>query len=223
MTGRRIGAVLAELQADFPDLTISKLRFLEAEGLVDPERTTSGYRLYAASDLERLRFILTAQRDHYWPLKIIREALDRLDRGLHVDLGPAADAPPQAVEPDPEVPDTEGLRRVSAERLTAGELATASGAGVDLVEELISFGLLRADEDGFFPGESGRIAVSAHELGRLGVEARHLRVFRTAAEREVGLVDYAASRPGAPDAAEVARACLALHTALVKDELARRR
>ena len=80
--GRSIGTVLAELQPDFPELTISKIRFLEAEGLITPERTPSGYRVYSAADVERLSYILSAQRDRFWPLKVIREALDALDRGL---------------------------------------------------------------------------------------------------------------------------------------------
>ena len=77
-----IGAVLAALQPDFPDVTISKIRFLEAEGLVTPARTPSGYRTYSGQDLERLRYILTAQREHFWPLKVIAAALDAMDRGL---------------------------------------------------------------------------------------------------------------------------------------------
>ncbi len=223
MATRRIGAVLAELQDDFPGLSISKLRFLETEGLVTPERTGSGYRLYADSDVERVRFILTAQRDHFWPLKVIREALDRRDRGLPVDLqvsGASTTAAP--IEADPDLPDVGELARVPAARLTMTELAQSAQAPQQLVEELVSFGLLRADAGGHFSGEAARIVAAAHQLGELGVETRHLRVFRTAAEREVGLVDYAAARRGAPPAADVALACLALHTALVKDELGRR-
>ena len=74
--------MLAELAPDFPDITISKIRFLEAEGLVTPERSGTGYRRFSAEDLERLRYVLTAQRDRFWPLKVIREALDKLERGL---------------------------------------------------------------------------------------------------------------------------------------------
>src|SRR5699024_4581917 len=82
--GVSIGAVLRELQTDFPDLTISKIRYLETEGLISPERKASGYRLFAPADVARLRFILTAQRDRFWPLKVIKDALDRLDQGLDV-------------------------------------------------------------------------------------------------------------------------------------------
>ena len=93
MAGRRrglsIGVVLERLQGDFPDLTISKLRFLETEGLVTPQRAPSGYRIYSEADVTRLRYVLTAQRERFWPLKVIRDALDAIDRGLT----PAADAP----------------------------------------------------------------------------------------------------------------------------------
>ena len=90
-----IGAVLARLQPDFPDVSISKIRFLETEGLITPSRTGSGYRTFSEQDVERLHYILSAQRDRFWPLKVIRDALDALDRGLQ-PTGPddAASRPP---------------------------------------------------------------------------------------------------------------------------------
>ncbi|MGY1717397.1 MerR family transcriptional regulator, partial [Geodermatophilus sp. SYSU D01106] len=88
-----IGAVLTALRDDFPDVTISKIRFLEAEGLVSPERTASGYRKFSRADVERLRYVLTAQRDHYLPLKVIKEHLEALDRG---GAGPGGGRPPPA-------------------------------------------------------------------------------------------------------------------------------
>lgn len=98
-----IGAVLAQVREEFPDVSISKIRFLEAEGLLLPERTPAGYRVFRAGDVERLRYILRAQRDHFWPLKVIREALDALDRGLEpsgmAQGRPTAPTP----EPDPDV------------------------------------------------------------------------------------------------------------------------
>src|SRR5262245_48015152 len=101
-----IGKVLVALADDFPDVTASKIRFLEAEGLVKPHRTASGYRTYAAADVERLRYILAAQRDRYWPLKVIREALDSLDSGLADPGGPGLPGPlhAPAPAPDPEPP-----------------------------------------------------------------------------------------------------------------------
>lgn len=224
MTVRRIGAVLDALREEFPDVSISKIRFLEAEGLLAPQRAPSGYRLYADQDIERLTFILRAQRDRFWPLKVIRDALDGLDRGLSVDLGTTTGATPEPppVTSDPDLPEVEALRAAVTARLTLAELARTSGAPRELIEELVSYGLLRADKDGHFSGQSARIAAAAADLGRFGIEARHLRVFRTAAEREVGLVDYAAAGASSPDPASVALACLGLHTALVKDELGRR-
>ena len=89
--GMSIGTVLDRLRPDFPDVTISKIRFLEAEGLISPERTASGYRRFSVQDCERLKYVLTAQRDHYLPLKVIKEQLDALDEGATVAAvdGPA--------------------------------------------------------------------------------------------------------------------------------------
>src|SRR5690349_25033156 len=125
-----IGAVLAALQQDFPDVTISKIRFLEAEGLVMPSRTVSGYRTYSAADVDRLRYVLTAQRDHFWPLKVIRDALDALDRGLTPERGSSSGMPrPSVPAPatDPDVPAAEALTEQGTLRLTRDELASAAG------------------------------------------------------------------------------------------------
>src|SRR4051794_8324831 len=142
-----IGAVLAALQPDFPDVTISKIRFLEAEGLVTPARSGSGYRTYSSKDLERLRYILTAQRDHFWPLKVIAEALDAMDRGLtpqHHDAGMPRPTVPVPVS-DPEVPTAAALTTVGALRLTSEELAASAGLDADSVDALQNFGLLHPD------------------------------------------------------------------------------
>ena len=153
-SGRRtIGAVLADLREEFPDVTVSKIRFLESEGLLDPERTPSGYRMYAADDVARLRYILTAQRDRFWPLKVIREALDGLDRGLEpVDVPGTAERPrPPAVREDPDVATVDEFTTISdgpAPRLTAAELAASAGGDVDLITQLAAYGLLRADRKG---------------------------------------------------------------------------
>lgn len=230
-----IGAVLATLREDFPDVTISKIRFLEAEGLLTPARTGSGYRSYTGDDVERLRYILTAQRDHFWPLKVIRDALDALDRGLTParaqDAGMPRPSVP-AVVPDPDVPDTGELTASGALRLTAEELAGASGADPALVADLQTYGLVHADGDGHFDDAALRIATSAAALAAHGVEARHLRPFRTAADREVGLVQQVvgprrgggrqgATEPGDDLTAAILQLCIALHTALVKDGLRR--
>jgi len=217
-----IGAVLAALKPDFPDVSISKLRFLEAEGLVTPARTGSGsYRSYTTEDLDRLRYVLTAQRDHFWPLKVIREALDALDRGLtpDSDSGPGQGRPraPRPV-PDPDVPTARELTASKPLRLSGTELAESAGLDATTFEALVGFGLLRPDASGHFGEPALTVAHTAAALAAYGIEPRHLRPFRTAADREIGLVQQAAT-PRRQDPAEVLRLCIALHTALVREGL----
>ena len=225
-----IGAVLAALKPDFPDVSISKIRFLEAEGLVTPERTGSGYRTFSDDDVERLRYILTAQRDRFWPLKVIRESLDALDRGLTPDV--AEPAHPRAPRPadDPDVPKASALTAASQLRLTREELASASGLGEETLAALESFGLVRTDSGGHYGESSLSVAHIAAGLAAYGIEPRHLRPFRNAADREIGLVEQATSphrgkaqsgRQKDPTG-EILRLCIALHTALVKDGLEHR-
>jgi DNA-binding transcriptional MerR regulator len=230
-----IGTVLAALQQEFPDVTISKIRFLEAEGLVTPARTESGYRTYAVQDLDRLRYILTAQRDHFWPLKVIAAALDAMDRGLtpaHTASGMSRPSVPTPAA-DPDVPTAAALTAAGSLRLTRAELATSSGLDADTIDALENFGLLHPDGTGHFGDAALTVAHTAAELAAYGLEPRHLRPFRTAAEREIGLVQQVvtphqsasakASRGGAkPDpTGDVLRLCIALHTALVRDGLQR--
>ncbi|GAB3070950.1 MerR family transcriptional regulator [Intrasporangium mesophilum] len=221
-----IGKVLAALEADFPDVTASKIRFLEAEGLVHPHRTDAGYRTYAAEDVKRLRYILAAQRDRYWPLKVIKEALDALDRGL-ADSGNGGGlpkAPPMMVDRDlPTGADLLERRRVA---LTGPELRHATGIDRATFNALETFGLLQADATGHYGDESLAVAAAARTLGQYGLEPRHLRPFKTAADREIGLVEQVlATRRGGGTrderAAEIVSACVALHVALVKAGLAR--
>lgn len=230
--GLTIGQVLEQLHDEFPDVTSSKVRFLEAQGLVTPERTPAGYRLFSSEDVERLRYVLTAQRDRFWPLKVIREALDALDRGLP---DPGADS----VRPHPSSPSAPSLPSsapvlLRAEtvvsrgrvRLTGPQLRQASGIDKPLFSALESFGLLRADATGHFVAEAVDVAVAAKRLAEHGLEPRHLRPFRTAADREIGLVDQVlATRRdnGSREerTAEILSACIALHTALVRTGLAR--
>lgn len=223
-----IGAVLAALKDDFPDVSISKIRFLEAEGLVTPDRTPSGYRTFTPEHLERLRYILTAQRDHFWPLKVIRESLDALDRGL----APADHAPqarPTVPKPaaDPDVPSAASLTSHKALRLTRDELASAAGLDDSTLEALETFGLLRPDSSGHFGEPALSVAHAAAALAAYGLEPRHLRPFRTAADREIGLVQQVVSphrgktgRAQKKDpTGDVLRLCIALHAALVKSGL----
>lgn len=215
-----IGAVLKQLQDEFPDLTLSKVRFLDAQGVVSPQRAGSGYRRYSARDVERLRFVLRAQRDRFWPLKVIREALDAFDRGL--EPAPVEGRPSVPVaQADPDVP---GVREIVPAaghdlRLSVDELCSATGLDAKAVAGLADFGLVRPGQDGYYDADGLQIARAAAALLGHGIDARHLRPFRLAADREISLVQQLSFRPGDTDAeaaAEVARQCLALHLALVR-------
>lgn len=219
-----IGAVLTDLKHDFPDVSISKIRFLEAEGLITPSRTSSGYRTFSAGDVERLRYILAAQRDRFWPLKVIRDALDALDRGLSAPGDAPGDRPrPPAPAADPDVPSAAALTSGDALRLTGEELASAAALDEETFEALQTFGLLRPNGTGHFDDAALAVAHAAGALAAYGIEPRHLRPFRTAAEREIGLVQQVVSplrgnrgTAAADPTADVLRLCVALHVALVK-------
>jgi DNA-binding transcriptional MerR regulator len=197
-----IGAVLGALRDDFPDVTISKIRFLEAEGLVSPQRTPSGYRKFSRADVDRLRYVLTAQRDHYLPLRVIKEHLDALDRGLPVPgaASPAAApatapspreaaaAPPSPREAAPEVA-SPGEASPEEGALDPADFARAAGLEAGQLADCVQFGLLVPGPDGRHPAADLPIARAAAGLARHGIEPRHLRVFRTGAEREAGLVE----------------------------------
>ena len=226
----RIGAVLERLREEFPDVSISKIRFLEGQGLVEPERTASGYRTFSEADVERLRYVLTAQRDRFWPLKVIRDNLDALDRGLTPpDPGDGTRPQPPAPAADPDVPSARDLRAATRPgvRLTRAELAAASGLEAEALEALLDAGLLHPDADGHHDEADLQVAHAAAGLTAYGIEPRHLRAFRTAADREVGLVERALVVSRRPDdmsgehAAQVAHLCLMLHAALLKGGLAR--
>jgi hypothetical protein len=253
-----IGKVLAALVDEFPEVSASKLRFLEAEGLVTPSRTASGYRTFSQADMQRLRYILRAQRDRFWPLKVIGEALDALDRGLTEpgeqppagsgsspgdaagsggtdriggppagarDFGPSGPRPPSP-RPDPGVPPAASLLRRHTVSLTSAEVREATGLDEETFAALETYGLLRRDPDGHFGEDALAVAAAARTLAAHGLEARHLRPFRTAADREIGLAEQVlATRHGQGTrderAAEIVSACLALHVALVRSGLSR--
>jgi len=228
-----IGAVLAALTPDFPDISISKIRFLEAEGLLTPERTGSGYRVFSCDDLKRLRYILTAQRDRFWPLKVIRENLDKLDRGLQPAPGEAASSRLRvpAGEGDPDLPTASDLGRRGRLRLTDIELRDAAGLDQPAFDALSTYGLLRADPSGHYGEAALAVARAAGALAAYGIEPRHLRPFRTAADREIDLVQQIVTPLRARDrrtggtapkdpTPQILAECIALHTALVKAGLA---
>ncbi|MGN6609176.1 MAG: transcriptional regulator FtsR [Jatrophihabitans sp.] len=178
-----IGDVLAALRGDFADLTISKIRFLEAEGLVRPERTPAGYRKFSAGDVERLRFVLSQQRDNYLPLRVIKEQLDKVDRGLAPAPWAVSPARPATQPVDGATAESSGAPR----RLTREELLQASGLRADQLIEIEQFGLIGKRPGGAYDDDALTVAKLVADLGRFGLEGRHLRAFRTAAEREVGL------------------------------------
>jgi DNA-binding transcriptional MerR regulator len=219
-----IGEVLSLLKKDFPDVTISKIRFLESEGLVTPERTASGYRRFNDHDIQQLRAVLTLQRDQYLPLKVIR---DSLGDGL-----PDPDAPAKAplagtgLRPDDFRP---GAGRV---RMTREELADASSLTEAFVAQLEGIGLIWATAAGHYDEDALAIASVVARLSSFGVEARHLRSFRVVADRETGLVEQIAtpySQPRDRDGRareqetirELASLFVQLHAALLRAELIR--
>jgi DNA-binding transcriptional MerR regulator len=186
-----IGDVLAHLKVEFPDLTISKIRFLEDQGLVQPERTPSGYRKFSAGDVSRLRYVLSQQRDHYLPLRVIKDQLDAIDRGL-VPPGTSTDSPRAAhvavASIEDNAPTAEHFRPApAAMRLTREELLNAAGLRADQLSELEQFGLVTKKSGGQYDDDALAVGKIVAELARFGLEGRHLRAFRTAAEREVGL------------------------------------
>lgn len=186
-----IGDVLAHLKVEFPDLTISKIRFLEDQGLVQPERTPSGYRKFSSGDVSRLRYVLSQQRDHYLPLRVIKDQLDAIDRGL-VPPGMSADSPRAAhvaiAAIEDNAPTAEHFRPApAAMRLSRDELLNAAGLRGEQLSELEQFGLVKKKPGGHYDDDALAVAKIVADLARFGLEGRHLRAFRTAAEREVGL------------------------------------
>ncbi|MER6539851.1 transcriptional regulator FtsR [Streptomyces sp. 900105755] len=177
-----IGTVLNVLRDEFPEVTISKIRFLESEGLIEPRRTPSGYRKFSAGDVERLGHVLRMQRDHYLPLKVIREYLEAMERGEAVQppvLGRQRDG--EAVPMAPEAP--------TVARIGRDELLAAADIDETRLAEWESYGLIAPLEDGVYDAETVTVASLVAELGRFGIEPRHLRAMKAAADREAGLVD----------------------------------
>jgi DNA-binding transcriptional MerR regulator len=206
-----IGEVLGVLQPDFPDVTVSKIRFLESEGLIDPERTASGYRKFYQRDLDRLRFILTLQRDSYLPLKVMRERLAEFDAGLvpavaaagngsttatgsaggTAAAGPALETAARAPRPEVEV-DEDLAEAATGLHLSENDLAAAAGLEPNEVAMLREFGVICAhgvNGDAYFDQDDLIVGRIARDFLQFGVEARHLKMFRHFAEREAALFE----------------------------------
>jgi len=237
-SGLSIGEVLEQLRPEFPDITISKIRFLESEGLVEPHRTASGYRKFDAAHVERLRYVLAAQRDHYLPLKVIREHLAAIDRGLQppeaAGLGPRV---PRSLVAVDDLPSASGFSADRTQlRLSREELLETAAIDASLLSQLESFGLVGTTTSGHYDGNALQVARAAGELHEYGFEPRHLRAFKAAADREVGLIAQVVTplrRGRSTDAKEradetqreLASLSIQLHAALVaallEDELTR--
>jgi len=170
-----IGQVLSKLNPEFPDLSPSKLRFLEESRLITPARTESGYRKFSSADLDRLRLVLTMQRDQYLPLKVIKQYLDDLDAGRQPSLPGAAAQAPSMLS--------------SERRLSRAELVREAGANAMLLDDAIAASLILAADT--FGDDVLAVLRSLVELQRSGIEPRHLRGFRASAERELGLIESA--------------------------------
>jgi DNA-binding transcriptional MerR regulator len=243
-----IGAVLDLLRPDFPDVTISKIRFLEGEGLVTPQRSPSGYRRFTAYDCARLRFVLTAQRDQYLPLKVIKAQLDAqpdgelplaypaprlvpVTDGGEPARGAGAPAPTRPTQTRPTQTRPTQTRptqtRPTQTRLSREDLLNMSGVPAPLITALCRAGVITTGPGGFFDEHAVTIAQCAAALAEYGVEPRHLRAFRSAADRQSDLIAQIAGpvgkagRTGARDRAddlarEVAALAITLHTSLIK-------
>lgn len=205
-----IGQVLAKLQPEFPELTPSKLRFLEEQGLVTPARTAAGYRKFSPDDIERLGVVLAMQRDHYLPLKVIRAHLDAVDRGETPALPGATDG---------------ATVRATANRYTRSELLDAADATPKLLDDAIAASMLRASD--LYGDDSLEVLRALAALRTVGIEPRHLRGMRGAAERQAALIERAIAPERRRDAAGRARdderaGELAGHLAAVHASLLRR-
>ncbi|NUP73332.1 MAG: MerR family transcriptional regulator [Sinomonas sp.] len=223
-----IGEVLAALAEEFPSMTASKIRFLEEKGLISPQRTPAGYRQYGEGDVERLRFVLALQRDQYLPLKVIKDYLDAIDRGERPENLPGGlTLAPRAVSEDVAAE----LRTTRSRSLSEEQLRAESGASATLVETLKSYGLIAAEGERY-DELALQVARACVQLESHGIEPRHLGPFRTAAEREFGLVERAvapiasrrdeASRARTAETArEISELCLMLHRALVHGRISR--
>ena len=210
-----IGAVCAALRVEYPDISISKIRFLEDQGLVTPERTTGGYRQFTQEDVDRLRTILRLQRDEFLPLRVIRDEIERTKAGTQ---------------------ERPSRRRSGAAPVTdrgprLAELLSASGSEEQFVRQLEEFGLVAA-ENGRYSTEDPQIVESCVRLSRYGLDARHLRAIFAAIQREAGMVEQVLSpalRSGNPDRVnagledlvDLATVCADLTEAMMKRDLRR--
>ncbi|MFI8597981.1 MerR family transcriptional regulator [Rothia koreensis] len=218
---KTIGQVLSHLEESFPDLSASKIRFLEDRGLVFPQRTNTGYRKYSSEDIERLRIVLTLQRDQYLPLKVIKAKVDELERQGFPESGS------EAGEPGGEVPAVKA-RPQQPRRYTMRELSRHTSVDLPMLRELINYGLIQEQSDGTFDEYAAQVTNLCSQLTAHGLQPRHLRPFRAAADREVALVgqtiapmasrrDEESQEKASRTARELSALCTNLHATLVAD------
>lgn len=217
-----IGVVLERLRAEFPDVTVSKIRFLESEGLITPQRTASGYRRFTDEDVKRLRYILVTQRDNYTPLKVIREQLQAMDSGQVTALLSAGDAEPMI--------SAENFRKPALTRLTDEDVAEQAGCDLEAVAELTEISVICPDASGLYTADDVRTVTTAQALREFGFTANHLKRLRTAADRQADLIAQVAGPVAhGKEATAKARAeeigqqmsalVVSLHAGLVKNAL----
>ncbi len=220
-----IGEVLAQLRPEFPDISTSKIRFLEAEGLIEPARTRSGYRRFSATDIERLRYILTMQRDSYLPLRVIRERLADGVPARPEGLGGGLRGPARALAGE----NREQATRAPAD-MSRRQLLEAAGIGDAELTELEDYGLIRRVGRQYGP-DALAVARAVAALRQYGVQARHLRAVKAAADREANLVEQVvapqlrqrgsgAVQAAARTAWQIADLTVRLHATLVESALA---
>lgn len=221
---KAIGVVLAELAEEFPDVTVSKIRYLESEGLVTPQRTASGYRRFTAEDIDRLRYILIAQRDKFLPLKVIREQLEAMDSGQVTALVKNSHGR-TLVTP-------ENFRAAGAARLTDTEVADQAGVAPEAVADFVQWKVIEPDSAGFFTPDDVTAVANASGLRALGFGAQQFRSLRTAAQRQAdaiaqlaGVVAHEADDSAHQRAADLGRQMSALsvslHATVMKNALRR--
>ena len=184
-----IGEVLDTIRPEFPDVSISKIRFLEAEGLISPRRTASGYRMFFPDDLARLRYILSLQRDHFLPLRVIKDRLAEADaNGGGYDMSAPA-AEPAAAPANGGAAAAAPAGDLTAVSLSRNELRDVAGLREDEIAGLEDFGLLpRRDGSSYDDGDL-MIARAAKRFFDYGVEPRHLKMYRQFAERELAFFE----------------------------------
>jgi DNA-binding transcriptional MerR regulator len=224
---RSIGHVLGLLKNEFPDISISKIRFLETEGLISPQRAPSGYRRYTDADVERLRYVLSVQRSHYLPLKVIREHLEAMDRG---QPPPALESPFPMTETSAAASSGQPSQPTARApvRLTRAELLEASGLTELALAELERNQIVQTRRGSKHYGRDAlTLAIAARRLGEYGIDGRHLRACKISADREVGLVEQAIAphvrRAGGNKdvSGEVTQLVISFHAALLRTAMER--